>query len=75
MLLLCIQIVATQAGVRKVKDVPFDYIEFRNKLHQNANWKMDEFEPTLESGDFGRRLQLLRENPQQLSIYLNHLIR
>lgn len=67
--------VSCQAGIRKEKDVAVDYLEFRNNMQQVANWKLEEFEPTLEGGEFGRRLQMLRSNPQQLCIYLNHLIR
>ena len=58
-----------------LNDVATDYLEFRNKLQQAANWKLAEFEPMLEGGEFGRKLQLLRTSPQQLCIYLNHLMR
>ena len=70
-----IQVVSCQAGVRKENGVLVDYLEFRNSLQQIACWKLLEFEPTLEGDAFGRRLQVLRSNPQQLSIYLSHLIR
>lgn len=69
------QVVSCQSGVRKENDVLLDYLEFRNSLQQVACWKLQEFEPTLEGGAFGRRLQVLRSNPQQLSNYLSHLIR
>ena len=64
-----------QSGVRKENGVRVDYMEFRNNKQQVTNWQLEEFEPTLDGGDFGRRLQILRSNPQQLCIYLNHLIR
>jgi hypothetical protein len=67
--------VSCEAGVLNEKDCRTDYLEFKNTIQQVARWKMNEFEPTLEGGDFGRRLQVLRSNPQQLCIYLNHLLR
>ena len=64
-----------QAGVRQENGAAVDYFEFRNSQQQVANWQVEEFEPTLEGGEFGRQLQLMHDNPQQLSIYFNHLIR